>query len=115
MTVSYFDKIMYLYPGIQGIMQWYTNQNGDPLPNPYMGIEWSNTIINKPSQEALDALDDITVQTELNRRLSETVKAAFLDTLLTDLTQKAAYLNYKAANPSTTPSSYYDYINSATL
>lgn len=54
--INYFDKILKLYPGIQGVAYWHTQQDGTPWEDPYDGIVWENAEIKKPTKKQLDAV-----------------------------------------------------------
>lgn len=75
---DYLQKIQYLYPGIQGVMYWHTQSDGTPWNNPYDGIVWENTDIEKPSQAMLDELNDEIVTKELARRHELSKKGQFV-------------------------------------
>lgn len=75
---NYFDRILYLYPGIHGVAYWQTQMDGTSWTNPYDGIVWENIEIEKPTQATLDKLDDTTVTNELIRRYELVKKAQFV-------------------------------------
>jgi hypothetical protein len=108
--VTYLDKVLYLYPDIQGVMYWHTQYDGTPWNDPYDGLVWENKEIEKPTQAELDALDDETVENELNNRKEVARKNARNARYENDLTVKSNYDIYKQDNPSATFADYLDYL-----
>lgn len=53
---TYLDRVLYLYPGIQGVTFWQTQPDGTPWNDAYDGIVWENTEIKKPTKRQLDAI-----------------------------------------------------------
>lgn len=101
---TYFDKIMYLYPNIQGVLYWHTQStfhnitgkndmayDGVPWPNAYDGLIWSNTDILKPTQEELDALDNASVDAQLSIRKEKARKISRDTKAKSDLALMALY------------------------
>ncbi len=109
---TYFDKILYLYPTIQGVMYWQTQYDGTPWENSYDGIVWENTEIEKPSKETLDALDDAVVDAELNARKEVTRKSQRNEQYSGDITVLSNFDSYKVSHPESTFSEYLDYLES---
>lgn len=109
MPVTYFDKVLYLYPNIQRVMFWQqdpvTNQ---PFENPYDGLQWENTEIPKLSQEALDRLDDDIVEQTLATRSETLRKQARNDKYKDDLAMKALFFQQQTSNPSLTWGEFLD-------
>ena len=118
---NYFDRILYLYPNITGMMYWVTQSpnynargvfdqasDGKAWPNPYDGIIWENTDIPQPSQKDLDALDDATVNTELARRAEVARKAQRDIDASTNLALLALFQLAQKGNPQLTMSQYLD-------
>lgn len=112
--ITYFDKILYLYPNIQGVSYWSTQYNGEPWENAYDGIVWENKDIPKPSQLELDALDDAVVEAELAARAETARKTARDEAAKSDLTILAGYDSYKLTHANATLSQYLDYLESLT-
>jgi hypothetical protein len=117
---NYFDRVLYLYPGIQGVMYWQTQpvdimkhgMNPVPWDNPYDGLVWENTIIKKPTQAELDALDDATVEAELARREMIDLKNHRDQIMANDLNMKANYKGYKKDCPEgITPMTFSEYLD----
>jgi len=103
MEITYLDKIRYLYPNIQRVMQWHTDAEGNELG--YDGIQWENTEIDKPSKAALDAIPDADVLAFLADQKLD----ALCDELKTDVMAKMMYFAEKKSNPNLT---FKDYIKS---
>jgi hypothetical protein len=95
---NYFDKVLYLYPNIQRVAYWYTQYDGTPWSDPYDGLIWENTEIEKPSKATLDALDDATVETELANRAETARIGALVDKHKDDLSMKNSYNIAKQSN-----------------
>lgn len=112
--INYFDKILYLYPNIQRVMYWHTQQDGTPWDDAYDGIVWENTEIEKPSKENLDALDDSVVEAELAARNEAARKSERNARFAQDLGLVANYQNYIINNPATF-SEYLDYLENQAL
>jgi hypothetical protein len=72
---TYFDKVLYLFPGIQGISYWQTQYDGTPWADPYDGLVWENQDIRKPSKETLDALNENVIIATLQKREEAARKA----------------------------------------
>lgn len=93
---TYFDKILYLYPNIQGVSYWHTQYDGTPWNDPYDGIVWENKEIEKPSKEQLDTVLDFDLQTKLDQDVITTkilTKEEIL-TQLSELTEKVNLLTF---------------------
>ena len=106
---NYFDKVRYLYPGIQRISYWHSQYDGTPWENPYDGLVWENGDIAKPTQSQLDNLDDAIVEAEMIRR-DEVVRKEQRDmTAKKDLTIMS---NYKALSDSGNKISLTEYLDS---
>lgn len=56
--MTYFDKILYLYPNIREISYQHSQIDGTPWDDPYDGLIWENKDIPKPSKQTLDAVDE---------------------------------------------------------
>lgn len=54
--MNYLEKVLKLYPNIQGVMYWHTQQDGTPWKDTYDGLIWENTEIPKPTKKQLDAV-----------------------------------------------------------
>jgi len=105
---NYYEKIQYLYPGIQRVVYWQTQYDGTPWDNLYDGIVWENEEIEKPSQEQLDNLDDALVEQELSNR-HETERKAQRDTKAkVDLGLVAQYRTAKSSDANLTFSQFLD-------
>lgn len=104
--ITYFDKVLYLYPKIQGVMYWQScpghlssTGKAHEWEDLYSGLVWDNPEIPKPSKEELDALDDQIVATELARRDEEDRKAHRDEQYKNDPTIKAALYIERKDNP----------------
>jgi hypothetical protein len=113
--VSYFDKVLYLYPNIQNVMYWHTQYTGEPWNDPYDGLEWNNTEIPKPSKEELDALNDLIVEVELKRREEVGRKEYRNKQYSKNLVLVSNYQNWKILNTDKTFPQYLDYLESIQL
>lgn len=91
--VTYLDKIQYLHPGIERVMQWQSDNEGNPLG--YEGIIWENTEIPKPTKEELDNIDDEIVELFLEEQRRENI----VKSVENDLQMKALYALAKQNNP----------------
>jgi hypothetical protein len=107
--LSYFDKIQYLYPKIQGVSYWCTKYDGTAWEDLYDGVVWENAEIQKPIKEELDALDESVVEAELDRRSEELRKAERDEKYSKDLSLKMAYKNWEY-NYTKNFSEFLDYI-----
>lgn len=107
---NYFHRVLYLYPDIEGIMYWYTQQDGTPWNDSYDGLIWNNNQIAKPTKAELDALDDATVEAELNSRKEAKRKQKRDEDAEKNITVLSNYDIYKQANPTKTLSEYLDYL-----
>lgn len=108
--VSYLDKILYIYPNIQGVVYWYEQYDGTPWPDPYDGIVWNNETIAKPSKKELDALDDDKVQEVLLYRENQRNLTQQVQDAKADPSVLAAYYVYKQSNPSATLTNFISYL-----
>lgn len=103
--ITYLDRIRFLYPNIQNVMQWQTDEEGNKLG--YSGILWENKEIKKPTKEELD-----NIPTELVEMfLEEERKDALVESVRNDLQMKALYALAKQNNPGLTFRSYVLSIN----
>jgi hypothetical protein len=103
--VTYLEKIQYLYPGIQKVMQWDANFDGTPFNDPYDGVVWENTEYDKPSKEVLDAIpDEDIIASQKEKELN-----ALCDSLKNDTMAKMMYMMEKKSNADLT---FKDYIKS---
>lgn len=110
--ITYLDKVLYLYPTIQGVVFWQTQYDGTPFTDPYDGLKWENTEIAKPSKVELDALVNAVVETVLAARASVARKEARDAKYASDLTIISNYEQWKATNENKTFSEYLDFLES---
>lgn len=116
MSVSYIDKVLYLYPGIQGVMFWHGDPvTGSPFSNAYDGLQWNNTSIMQPTQATLDAIPDATVEAAQAATAAAATQSALVAQYSSDLGIKQAYITYQSANPTATISDYITYLNNLPL
>lgn len=113
--VTYLDKILYLHPNINDVMQWHQKSSQHPLcapeddmkpwENPYDGIVWNNKTIPKPTQEELDAIpdEDVLASKEERRKRERDLKAIGNESLV------ATFLLVKERDPNLTFRAYLDY------
>jgi len=109
---DYLDKVLYLYPKIQGVMYWYSKYDGSDWEDLYDGLEWNNSEIPKPTKEELDALDDSIVEAEISRRAKEQQELRELEEAKKDIGVLAGYSVYKSSNKSASLKDYLDYLKS---
>jgi hypothetical protein len=109
--ITYIDKILYLYPGIQRVSYFHTQSDGTPWQDPYDGIVWENESIPKPTKEALDQVTDYEVQTDKYSKDREALEKQYD----ADIVIKSSYLMYKSRYPEITFSRYIDLMHNGTL
>lgn len=109
--ITYFDKILYLYPDIQRVSYWHTKYDGSEWDDPYEGIVWENIEISKPSKETLDDLDENTVASELKNREEKEKFNQEVNRVKEDVIGKAAFFVFKQSSPSATVEDFVNYIN----
>ncbi len=103
--ITYLDKILYLYPTIQRVMLWETRYDGTPFEDPYDGIVWENTEIDKPSKEILDAIPEaLVIAAKKEKQLD-----ALCESLKSDFTTK---MMYKEALKTNVDLSFKDFVKS---
>lgn len=100
--MNYFEKILYLYPEIQGVSFWETQYDGTEWEDPYDGIVWENEVIEKPTKEELDSLDESIVKEALQRRKEHRNLIYKVERIKEDINGKAAFFIYKKDNPEAT-------------
>lgn len=110
--INYFDKILYLYPDIQGVSFWHSKFDGTPWDHPYDGIVWENKDIRKPTKEELDALNDSEIERILNERKEDKRKEERNQREKKDLALIATFLEHKKTNPDVKFKDYLDYLES---
>jgi hypothetical protein len=113
--IDYLDRILYLYPEIQGVSYWHTQYTGEAWDDLYDGIVWENTEIPKPSKEQLEALDAIVVESEKAKRAEIARKVKRNTDYAKDLSLIANYANWGFNNPGKTFSEYLDYLETINL
>jgi len=100
--ITYLDKIRFLHPGIQHVMQWHTDEEGNKLG--YEGIIWENTEIEKPTKEVLDAISDSAVEAWLEAER----KANLLHEMFRKPEVAAIYMYMKSIEPTLTKEKFID-------
>lgn len=68
--VTYLDRVLYLYPDIQGVIYWHTPCEEAPSEDPYERLLWNNEDIPKPDKATLDNIDEKLI---LKKRLEKTL------------------------------------------
>lgn len=106
--INYLDKVLYLYPDIQRVSFWETQYDCTPWNDPYDGLVWENTDIEKPSKETLDALDDAVVSAELDLRKETARKAARDAFYQDDIYMKLKFNDYLQVHANATFSQFLD-------
>ena len=108
MSVTYLDKIKYLYPGIQNVVYWQTQYDGKPWADLYDGIDWQNTQIKKPDKATLDAVDTNVVGTAMASNTEIARKAQRDLNAKSDLALVAEFTNARQSNAQLTLTAYLD-------
>ena len=103
--ISYLDKIRFLHPTIQRVMQVHRDNDGNYLG--YDGVVWENEEILKPTKEELDAIPDEQVVAFLKKEEKDNrIKALFSDD-----SNVAVYLMMKAQDPTLTKTKFLNMID----
>lgn len=104
--ITYLDRALVMYPGIQHVVYWYTQQDMTPWENPYDGLVWNNTEIPKPTQAMLDTITDEQVleQKQENRIIARD------QMFKQDLNIVANFMSHLQNHPGTSFSEYLDYL-----
>jgi hypothetical protein len=106
--VTYFDRLMYLYPNTQGITYKFTKDDGTSWDDPYDGLVWENNTIAKPTKEAIESIDDTVVATELANRKELERKTVRNAAAVKDVSIVQAYQVAKNVDSGLTFSAYLD-------
>lgn len=109
---TYFDKVLYLYPNIQGVSYWYTQYDGTPWNDLYDGLVWENKDMPKPLKIALDELDDALVEKTLSERKEVQRKKDRDLQYKSDLSILSGFDIYIKTHIGITYSQYLDYLES---
>jgi hypothetical protein len=79
--MTYLDKVLHLYPDIQGVMYWHSDpETGEPWTSDKeayeKGLIWNNAEIERPRRATLDALKDEDVIAAAAARSEQARKAS---------------------------------------
>lgn len=85
--VTYLDKVLYLYPNIQGVVYWHERNPMADSDDPYERLLWENKDIPKPSREDLDNVTD----EQIAGKKEQDTKASAVSNFETDKTLSVIY------------------------
>jgi hypothetical protein len=90
--ITLLDKVLFLHPGIQGVVYWNDPNPLAPSADPYERLLWDNKDIPKPTKAALDAITDLEVEDakkdEQRLQLAKQIEESDLFKLLNHLRNK---------------------------
>ena len=109
MTVTYFDKAVYLLGHIGNFRYYETKCEQAPFDDPYERLIWENQDVPKPSKLELDILEDNHVRAEIDKRIEVQRKQLRNQDALTNLSLIGSW-NIK--NTPENPISFNDYLDS---